>query len=145
MSKPSFLGYITERLGSVRVTAEPFGNPWKGSRENNSFPEYYAWEASLNLNPAVGAKRVVCDAPLTYKGQRQVAADIATFKAALAKVNVREAFLPAISPSNVEFWIRTSTTNRTKNISSRSPTRCTRNTKPSPTRVCSCKSTIRGW
>jgi 5-methyltetrahydropteroyltriglutamate--homocysteine methyltransferase len=64
MSKPSFLGYITERLGGVRVTTEPFGNPWKGSRENKSFPEYYAWEASLNLNPAVGAKRVVCDGPL---------------------------------------------------------------------------------
>jgi hypothetical protein len=40
MSKPSFLGYIVERLGGVRVTAEPFGNPWKGSRENNQFPEY---------------------------------------------------------------------------------------------------------
>lgn len=106
MSKPSFLGYITERLGGVRVTAEPFGNPWKGSRENNSFPEYYAWEASLNLNPAVGAKRVVCDAPLTYAGHKQVAADIATFKAALGKLDVREAFLPAISPSNVEFWIK---------------------------------------
>jgi 5-methyltetrahydropteroyltriglutamate--homocysteine methyltransferase len=106
MSKPSFLGYITERLGGVRVTAEPLGNPWKGSRENNAFPEYYAWEATLNLSPASGAKRVICDGPLTYKGQRQVAADIATFKAALAKVNVREAFLPAISPSNVEFWIR---------------------------------------
>jgi 5-methyltetrahydropteroyltriglutamate--homocysteine methyltransferase len=106
MSKPSFLGYITERLGGIRVTAEPFGNPWKGSRENNSFPEYYAWEASLNLNPAAGAKRVVCEGPLTYNGHKQVAADIATFKAALAKVNVREAFLPAISPSNVEFWIR---------------------------------------
>jgi 5-methyltetrahydropteroyltriglutamate--homocysteine methyltransferase len=64
MSKPSFLGYITERLGGVRVTTEPFGNPWKGSRENKSFPEYYAWEASLNLNPAAGAKRVVCDGPL---------------------------------------------------------------------------------
>jgi len=106
MSKPRFLGYITEVLGGVRVTAEPFGNPWKGSRENNSFPEYYAWEASLNLNPAGGAKRVICDGRLSYKGQRQVAADIATFKAALAKVNVRDAFLPAISPSNVEFWIR---------------------------------------
>jgi hypothetical protein len=92
--------------GRLAVTAEPFGNPWKGSRENNSFPEYYAWEASLNLNPASGAKRVVCNGPLSYKGHRQVAADIATFKAALAKVNVREAFLPAISPSNVEFWIR---------------------------------------
>jgi 5-methyltetrahydropteroyltriglutamate--homocysteine methyltransferase len=106
MSKPSFLGYIVERLGGVRVTTEPLGNPWKGSRETNQFPEYYAWEASLNLSPASGAKRVVCDAPLSYKGQRQVAADIATFKTALAKVNVREAFLPAISPSNVEFWIR---------------------------------------
>jgi len=106
MSKPSFLSYITDRLGGVLVTAEPFGNPWKDSREVKTFPEYYAWEASLNLSPASGAKRVVCDGPLTYQGQRQVAADIATFKAALAKVNVREAFLPAISPSNVEFWIR---------------------------------------
>src|ERR1700722_4640963 len=106
MSKPSFLSYINERLGGVTITAEPFGNPWKGSRENKSFPEYYAWEASLNLNPAAGAKRVVCDEPLSYAGHRQVAADIATFKAALAKVKGREAFLPAISPSNVKFWIR---------------------------------------
>ena len=106
MSKPSFLGYITERLGGVRVTSEPLGNPWKDSRETKTFPEYYAWEASLNLSPASGSKRVVCDGPVTYKGYRQVGADIATFKAALAKVNVREAFLPAISPSNVEFWIR---------------------------------------
>jgi len=106
MSKPSFLSYITERLGGITITAEPFGNPWKGSRENNSFPEYYAWEASLNLSPASGAKRVICNGPLSYKGHRQVAADIATFRAALTKVNVREAFLPAISPSNVELWIR---------------------------------------
>jgi 5-methyltetrahydropteroyltriglutamate--homocysteine methyltransferase len=106
MSKPSFLGYITERLGGVRVTDEPFGNPWKGSRENNAFPEYYAWEASLNLNPASGSKRVVCEGPVTYRGHKQVATDIANFKTALAKVDVREAFLPAISPSNVEFWIK---------------------------------------
>ena len=106
MSKPSFLTYIVERLGGVEVTSEPFGNPWKGSRENNSFPEYYAWEASLGLNPAVGAKRVICDGALKYKGQPQVAADIAAFKSALGKVKAAEAFLPAISPANVEFWIR---------------------------------------
>ncbi|MET0923727.1 MAG: epoxyalkane--coenzyme M transferase, partial [Xanthobacteraceae bacterium] len=40
------------------------------------------------------------------KGHAQVGNDIATFKAALAKVKVEEAFLPAISPANVEFWIR---------------------------------------
>jgi len=106
MSKPSFLSYINERLGGVEMTTEPFGNPWKGSRENNQFPEYYAWEASLNLNPASGSKRVVCNAPVTYKGQKQVGDDIARFKAALGKVNVREAFVPAISPTNVEFWIK---------------------------------------
>jgi 5-methyltetrahydropteroyltriglutamate--homocysteine methyltransferase len=106
MSKPSFLTYIVERLGGIETTSEPFGNPWKGSRENNSFPEYYAWEASLGLNPAVGAKRVICTGPVKYKGQAQVANDIATFKAALAKVKVEQAFLPAISPANVEFWIR---------------------------------------
>ncbi len=106
MSKPSFLTYIVERLGGVRITNEPFGNPWKGSRENNAFPEYYAWEASLGLNPAVGAKRVVCAGPVQYTGHEQIATDIATFKAALAKVKVEEAFLPAISPANVEFWIR---------------------------------------
>jgi 5-methyltetrahydropteroyltriglutamate--homocysteine methyltransferase len=106
MSKPSFLTYIVERLGGIETTSEPFGNPWKGSRENNSFPEYYAWEASLGLNPAVGAKRVICTGPLAYKGHRQVRDDIETFKATVAKVRVEEAFLPAISPANVEFWIR---------------------------------------
>src|SRR5262245_34880461 len=106
MSKPSFLTYIVERLGGVEVTNEPFGNPWKGSRENNAFPEYYAWEASLSLNPAVGAKRVICTGPVAYKGHAQVRSDIETFKAALANVKVAEAFLPAISPANVEFWIR---------------------------------------
>jgi len=106
MSKPSFLTYIVERLGGVEATAEPFGNPWAGSRENNAFPEYYAWEASLGLSPASSAKRIICTGPLVYKGQRQVQSDIDTFKAALAKVKVEEAFLPAISPSNVEFWIK---------------------------------------
>ena len=106
MSKPSFLGYIAERLGGVRVTDEPLGNPWKGSRENNQYPEYYAWDASLGLHPAFGSKQVVCEGPLTYRGHREVATDVANFKAALAKVNVREAFLPAISPSNVEYWMR---------------------------------------
>jgi len=78
----------------------------EGFAGEQRFSQYYAWEASLGLNPAVGAKRVVCTGPVVYRGHRQVANDIATFKAALAKVKVEEAFLPAISPANVEFWIR---------------------------------------
>jgi hypothetical protein len=26
---------VVDRLGGVEVTDEPFGNPWKGSREHN--------------------------------------------------------------------------------------------------------------
>jgi hypothetical protein len=52
MSKPSFLGYITERLGGVRVTAEPFGNPWKGSRENNSFNIMLGKPRSISIRQA---------------------------------------------------------------------------------------------
>ena len=106
LSKPSFLSYITERLGGVTATGEPFGNPWAGSKENNDWPEYYAWEASLGMNPAVGAKRVVCAGDITYQGQELVQKDIANFKAAMARDKIEEGFLPAISPSQVEFWIR---------------------------------------
>jgi 5-methyltetrahydropteroyltriglutamate--homocysteine methyltransferase len=106
MSKPSFLSYIVERLDGVRTTDELSGNPWAGSRENRAFPEYYEWEASLNLNPGFAAKRVICDAPVKYKGQKQSQADIANLKAAIGNVNVEGAFLPAISPANVEAWIK---------------------------------------
>jgi hypothetical protein len=145
MPKPSFLSYINDRLGGVTITAEPFGDPWKGSRENKSFPEYYAWEASLNLNPAVGAKRVICDGPLTYKGHRQSRPTLPPSrrrwpKSAYAKLSCRR-FRPPTSSSGSG----TSTTSRTRNTSSHWPMRCTRNTRRSPTPACCCRSTIRGW
>src|SRR5207247_1205536 len=42
-----------------------------------------------------------CTGPVSYVGQAKVQADIANLRAALAGVSVEEAFLPAISPSNV--------------------------------------------
>jgi len=104
MPKPSFLHYIKERLGGVATTNEPLGSYIQDSREVKTFPEYYAEEAARNPMPPF--KRVVCNGPLTYQGQAKVQADIALFKAALGKVSVAEGFLPAISPSNVAFWIR---------------------------------------
>lgn len=106
MSKESFLNYITDRLEGVTVTDEMFGNPWAGSKENNDWPEYYAWEASLGLLPAPKTKRVLCTGSVSYKGHDAVQRDIERFKAEIAKSNPLEAFVPAISPSNVEFWIR---------------------------------------
>ena len=102
MSKPSFLGYIKDRLTGIASTDEPVGFYLEGSREYKSFPEHYAEEAARN--PIPPQKRVICNSRLSYIGHEKVQADIATFKAALAKVKVAEGFLPAISPSNVAFW-----------------------------------------
>jgi 5-methyltetrahydropteroyltriglutamate--homocysteine methyltransferase len=48
----------------------------------------------------------VCTGPVSYTGHALLAADIANLKAALAAVQVEEAFMPAVSPSNIEEWQR---------------------------------------
>jgi 5-methyltetrahydropteroyltriglutamate--homocysteine methyltransferase len=100
-SKPSFVTYVNERLGGFELDAEtPRQSPWAGSREALSFPEFYA-------QGHVGARqnRMVCTGPVTYKGHAQLQRDIKNLKAAIGSAKV-EAFMPAISPSNVEEWQR---------------------------------------
>ena len=100
MSKPSFITYVTERLSGFTPSAEPGSLPWAGSKEVTAFPEFYA--PMLRESPNAAAPRFACTGPITYVGQAQVQADIANLKAALAGVTAAEAFIPAISPSNVE-------------------------------------------
>jgi len=100
MSKPSFITYVTERLAGFTPSAEAGELPWAGSKEVLAFPDYYA--ATLRQSPNAGAARFVCTGPIAYTGLAHAQADIANLKAALAGVRVEEAFLPAISPSNVE-------------------------------------------
>jgi 5-methyltetrahydropteroyltriglutamate--homocysteine methyltransferase len=104
MAKPSFLGYVKDRLAGIETIDETVGFYLEGSREYLAYPEHYAEEAARN--PIPRSRRIICNGPLRYVGQQQVQADIATFKEALAKVKVAEAFLPAISPSNIAFLIR---------------------------------------
>ena len=57
--------------------------------------------------PAGGRERgcsapYVCTGPITYKGQAALQTDIDNLKAALTDVPVAEAFMPAISPTNIE-------------------------------------------
>ena len=47
---------------------------------------------------------MVCTGPITYKGHAQLKRDIDNLKAALNGVKAEEAFMPAISPSNIEDW-----------------------------------------
>jgi 5-methyltetrahydropteroyltriglutamate--homocysteine methyltransferase len=100
MGKPSFVTYVVERLAGFAPSGEPGELPWKGSREVMAFPEFY--EPALRQSPNAAAARFACTGPVSYRGHAQVRADIDNLKAALAGVSVEDAFLPAISPSNVE-------------------------------------------
>jgi 5-methyltetrahydropteroyltriglutamate--homocysteine methyltransferase len=107
MGKTSFLTYVNERLaGFEPSTGSPAGSPFAGSREFASFPEFYAWQSRTQENPAGSAVHYVCSGPIAYKGRAQVQRDIDNLKAALAGVEAEDAFLPAISPADVEFWNR---------------------------------------
>jgi len=98
--KPSFVSYINERLGGCEVdTRAGPRNQWLSSREGRSFPEFYA-----QTHPASTHTHMICTGPITYKGHSQLKRDIVNFKAALQGVPVEEAFMPAISPSNIEDW-----------------------------------------
>ena len=101
-SKPSFVTYVNERLGGFEVDTEHrHRGPWVGSREALSFPEFYA-------QGHVGARqdRMVCTGPVTYKGHNILQRDITNLKAALKGKKVADAFMPSISPSNIEEWQR---------------------------------------
>jgi 5-methyltetrahydropteroyltriglutamate--homocysteine methyltransferase len=100
-SKPSFVTYVNERLGGFETDSEaPRRGPWVGSREAISFPEFYD-----AIHVGSRQNRMICTGPVTYKGHAQLQRDIANLKSALNGAKV-EAFMPAISPSNVEEWQR---------------------------------------
>lgn len=99
--KPSFVAYVNERLGGIAVDNEaPPRISWLDSREGRSFPEFYASGSGVHPFP-----RMSCVAPLTYVGDAQLKRDIENFKAALKGSPATEAFMPAISPANVEDWL----------------------------------------
>lgn len=103
--KASFITYVNGRLGGF----EPGGvrpNVWKESREGRAFPEFYASLPAPSGTKSMRPNQMVCRGPVVYTGHAQIAAEIATFKKALAAAGATEGFLPSISPSNVENWNR---------------------------------------
>jgi 5-methyltetrahydropteroyltriglutamate--homocysteine methyltransferase len=103
--KPGFITYASERLGGFEPGG-PKGNPWAGSREAKSFPEFYEQSARSAGSPTTAAThtQMVCTGVIQYQGQKQLQRDIENLKAALKGVHVEEVFMPAISPSNIEDW-----------------------------------------
>jgi 5-methyltetrahydropteroyltriglutamate--homocysteine methyltransferase len=106
MGKVGFIPYVNERLNGFEPgKGGPRPNSWANSRETRAFPEYYDWASKLpGAAGSPGALRWVCTGPISYKGMAQFQRDAATFRAALEKTPAQEAFIPAISPSNVAAW-----------------------------------------
>src|SRR5438067_3290257 len=106
--RTGFIPYVNERLAGIEPspTVES-ANYWGQSREYRAFPEFYAWTASLpGTAGQTGRTRWVCTGPVSYKGVAALQQDIATLKAALAGQRHEEAFMPAVSPSNLANWNR---------------------------------------
>jgi 5-methyltetrahydropteroyltriglutamate--homocysteine methyltransferase len=101
--KASFVSYVNERLGGFEMDREsPRQNPWAQSREARSFPEFYAASPG-----AARPHRMICTAPVTYRGMAPLQADIDNLKHALAGANgAVQAFMPAISPASAADWLR---------------------------------------
>jgi 5-methyltetrahydropteroyltriglutamate--homocysteine methyltransferase len=104
LGKTSFLSYVNTRLGGLEPRASTGGPPWATSREAQAFPDYYAWAAQANPSGAATAMHLAATAPVTYTGAEALAADIRHLQAAITEHGAGEAFMPSISPTNVEDW-----------------------------------------
>src|ERR1700753_3926387 len=103
--KISFVTYVNERLSGI-VAGEPRGNLWKATREGQAFPEFYA-EVEAHASGAPGrARQMICVDRLRYSGKKQLDEQLRVFRAAIDNAGIKEAFVPSISPSNVERWQR---------------------------------------
>src|ERR1700731_3406747 len=108
MGRIGFIPYVNERLTGIEPSASAeSANYWGQSREYRAFPEFYAWTASLpGTAGQTGRTRWVCTGPVSYKGMDALQGDIANLKAALEGQPHEEAFMPAVSPSNLANWNR---------------------------------------
>jgi 5-methyltetrahydropteroyltriglutamate--homocysteine methyltransferase len=115
MSKPSFSRYVTDRLKGFEPDPGAQGQAfWAGSREELDFPDYYgSGEPSAPAAIAFpagssGPSPMVCTGRIAYTGHRAVRTDIENLRAALQGADVRDAFIPAVSPAQVEYSHRNS-------------------------------------
>jgi 5-methyltetrahydropteroyltriglutamate--homocysteine methyltransferase len=100
LGKASWATYILDRVSGFEIRRDRM-QPlvWLG-RDRERFPEFFAKEMP---NAVTGAPTEVCVGPITYRGQPAMRRDIDNFTAALATVEVEEAFLPVVAPASTAY------------------------------------------
>ncbi len=108
--RASFATYANTRIGGLERVTRPPRHVGKATRDSMAFPAVYE-----EMRKMFGARRaltgkpedavsLVCTGPIRYIGQEQVKADIAHLKAATVGAPAEEAFVTAISPTNLEMY-----------------------------------------
>jgi 5-methyltetrahydropteroyltriglutamate--homocysteine methyltransferase len=98
--------YYGRRLSGLATRKrEPGETGWMGGNtgERVEFAEFYK---DLNFEQFLPAERTICNGPITYIGQQEVANDIALFKRSLAEAGARaeDTFLCVLAPGWLEHF-----------------------------------------
>ena len=110
-SKVNWMAYARARLSGLAEIDRP--PRFRGAtRDSLAFPQAYedmrvmlaGRSGAIVAKRTVRPKAQVCTGPIAYIGQEELATDIENFKNALKGVAVEEAFMTAISPSNLELY-----------------------------------------
>jgi 5-methyltetrahydropteroyltriglutamate--homocysteine methyltransferase len=110
-SKVNWMAYARDRLSGLTEIDSPVR--FRGAtRDSLAFPQAYedmklmlaARSADIVPKRTVRPRAQVCSGPIAYIGQRELAADIENLKRGLNGVEAEEAFMTAISPSNLELY-----------------------------------------
>jgi 5-methyltetrahydropteroyltriglutamate--homocysteine methyltransferase len=104
-SKPGFFTYMRERFDGFESRPDLKLQVAKFDKEISAFPEYYEqyFKEAMMGGSLVRVTPLVCNGPVKYKGEAQVAADIANVKAAARAAGVADdrVFLPASAPAGI--------------------------------------------
>lgn len=110
-SKVSWMAYARARLSGLEEIDSPVR--FRGAtRDSLAFPAAYedmrvmlaARSSAIVAKRTVRPKALVCSGPVAYIGEGELRADIENLKLALNDAKTEEAFLTAISPSNLELY-----------------------------------------
>ena len=109
-SKASFATYARARIGGLERTDQERPHRANVSRDALAFPAVYEemkvmfGARSAAIGRPRGMNALVCTGPITYIGHDEVRADIDNLRQALAGTPSQEAFITAISPTNLEMY-----------------------------------------
>jgi len=110
-SKVSWMAYARGRLGGLQEIDSPVR--FRGAtRDSVAFPNTYedmkvmlaARSSAIVAKRTVRPKAYVCTGPVSYVGEAELKTDITNLKTALNDHAAEEAFITAISPSNLELY-----------------------------------------